>query len=175
MRNEFFLQPARNWRKIFIFNLLTFNDMVWKPRVTVAAVIEREQRFLMVEENTPRGVQFNQPAGHLEEHEDLIAAVTREVLEETAWHFTPSALIAVHLWRRDPESETFMRFCFTGDCKDFQADHPLDEGIIGTHWLLRDDIATLPLRSPLVLHSIDAYLSGQRYPLSLMQAFLNDA
>jgi ADP-ribose pyrophosphatase YjhB (NUDIX family) len=149
--------------------------MVWKPRVTVAAVIERQQRFLMVEENTPRGVQFNQPAGHLEEHEDLIAAVKREVLEETAWHFTPSALIAVHLWRRDPESETFMRFCFTGDCDNFQPDYPLDEGIIGTHWLLRDDVATLHLRSPLVLYSIDAYLSGQRYPLSLMQSFLNDA
>ena len=149
--------------------------MVWKPRVTVAAVIELEQRFLMVEENTPRGVQFNQPAGHLEENEDLLTAIKREVLEEAAWHFTPQALIAVHLWRRNPESETFMRFCFTGQCDHFEANHPLDEGIINTHWLSRDEIATKHLRSPLVLISIDEYLSGQRYPLSLIQSFLDYA
>ena len=66
--------------------------MVWKPHVTVAAVIERDNRFLLVEEETPHGLQFNQPAGHFEQNEDLISAVKREVFEETAWQFEPSEL-----------------------------------------------------------------------------------
>lgn len=148
--------------------------MVWKPRVTVAAIIEREQRFLLVEENTLYGVQFNQPAGHLEEHEDLIAAVQREVLEETAWHFTPEYLTGVHLWRRNSESPTFIRFCFTGQCYDHQPNQALDDGIIGVHWLTRDEVATKNLRSSLVLSSIDEYLNGERYPLSLLKSFFED-
>ncbi|MEI7796511.1 MAG: NUDIX hydrolase [Methylococcaceae bacterium] len=149
--------------------------MVWKPHVTVAAIIEREQRFLLVEETTPYGLQFNQPAGHLEENEDLFAAVKREVLEETAWHFTPEYVSGVHLWRRNPDSPTFVRFCFVGDCYDYQPVQSLDDGIVATHWLTRDEIATKPLRSPLVLTSIDDYLNGHRYPLSLLQSFLDYA
>jgi ADP-ribose pyrophosphatase YjhB (NUDIX family) len=149
--------------------------MVWKPHVTVAAIIEREQRFLLVEENTPYGLQFNQPAGHLEEHEDLITAVKREILEETAWHFAPEYISGVHLWRRNPESPTFVRFCFVGECYDHQSTQVLDAGIVATHWLTRDEIATKTLRSPLVLTSIDEYLSGQRYPLSLLKSFLDYA
>lgn len=149
--------------------------MVWKPHVTVAAIIEREQRFLLVEENTPYGLQFNQPAGHLEEHENLVAAVKREVLEETAWHFSPEYLSGIHLWRRNPQSPTFVRFCFVGSCFDFQSNQSLDHGIVATHWLTRDEVATKNLRSPLVLSSIDEYLSGSRYPLSLLKSFLDYA
>ena len=147
--------------------------MVWKPHVTVAAIIEREQRFLLVEEHTPYGLQFNQPAGHLEEHEDFIAAVKREVLEETAWHFTPQSISGIHLWQRDLKSPTFVRFCFIGDCYDYQPTQALDDGIVATHWLTRDEIATKTLRSPLVLTSIDDYLNGARCPLSLLKSFLD--
>ncbi len=149
--------------------------MVWKPHVTVAAIIEHEQRFLLVEETTPYGVQFNQPAGHLEEHEDLIEAVQREVLEETAWHFTPEFLVSVQLWRRNQSSPTFVRFCFGGQCYNYQPQQALDEGIIATHWLTRDEIATKSLRSPLVLTSVDDYFKDQRYPLSLLKSFLDYA
>ncbi len=149
--------------------------MVWKPHVTVAAIIEHEQRFLFVEEMTPYGLQFNQPAGHLEEHEDLIDAIKREVLEETAWHFTPKYITGVHLWRREPESPTFVRFCFSGECYNYQSAQSLDDGIVATHWLTRDEIATKTLRSPLVLTSIDDYLSGSHYPLSLLKSFLDYA
>ncbi len=149
--------------------------MAWKPHVTVAAIIEREQHFLIVEENTPYGLQFNQPAGHLEEDEDLIAAVKREVLEETAWHFSPSYLTGVHLWRRNSESPTFVRFCFTGECYDFEPTQKLDHGIVAVHWLTRDEIAQKNLRSPLVLSSIDEYLSGQNYPLTLIKSVLDYA
>lgn len=149
--------------------------MAWKPHVTVAAIIEREQRFLVVEENTPYGLQFNQPAGHLEENEDLIAAVEREVLEETAWHFSPSFITGVHLWRRNPESPTFVRFCFAGECYDFESTQKLDHGIVAVHWLTRDEVAQKNLRSPLVLSSIDEYLNGQRYPLTLIKSVLDCA
>ncbi len=151
--------------------------MVWKPHVTVAAVIEREQRFLLVEEETPSGILFNQPAGHLDMGEDLLTAVKREVNEETAWHFTPEALLGVQLWRKNPDSTTFLRICFTGSCYDHNPEQPLDTGIIATHWLSRDEIAamTTRLRSPLVLQGVDDYLAGKRYPLALVQSFLDHA
>ncbi len=149
--------------------------MVWKPHVTVAAVIEQDNRFLLVEEKTPRGLQFNQPAGHFEENEDLIAAIQREVNEETAWHFEPEHLISIQLWRRNPEFPTFLRVCFSGHCHSHNPNQPLDVGIVATHWLTRDEIAAQQhrLRSPLVLMSVDEYLSGHRYPLCLIQSFLD--
>jgi ADP-ribose pyrophosphatase YjhB (NUDIX family) len=149
--------------------------MVWKPHVTVAAVIEREQRFLLVEEHTPGGLRFNQPAGHLEPDEDFITAVKREVYEESAWQFEPESLIAVQLWRKNPDYPTFLRLCFAGQCHSHEPEKTLDDGIIATHWLTRAEIAaqTERLRSPLVLVGVDNYLSGQRYPLSLLQTFLD--
>lgn len=149
--------------------------MVWKPHVTVAAIIERDQCFLLVEEETPRGLQFNQPAGHFEKNEDLIAAVKREVYEETAWQFEPEHIISIQLWRRNPDYPTFLRVCFTGACHSHNPGQPLDAGIVATHWLTRDEIAQQRerLRSPLVLIGIDEYLSGQRHPLSLLKSFLD--
>ncbi|WFP51727.1 NUDIX hydrolase [Methylomonas sp. EFPC3] len=151
--------------------------MVWKPHVTVAAVIEKNGRFLVVEETTAHGIAFNQPAGHLEEGEDLIAAVIREVREETAWEFQPEALITTQLWRRNPEMPSFLRFCFAGIVDNHNPAQALDDGIIGTHWLSRNEICARrdQLRSPLVLTTIDEYLKGQRYPLSLLQTFLDHA
>jgi len=149
--------------------------MVWKPHVTVAAVIERDNRFLLVEEETPSGLQFNQPAGHFEENENLIAAVKREVNEETAWHFEPEHIVSIQLWRRNPAAPTFIRVCFSGSCHNHNPNQALDEGILTTHWLTRDEIAAKQhrLRSPLVLISVDEFLSGQRYPLSLLKSFLD--
>lgn len=151
--------------------------MVWKPHVTVAAIIERDHRFLFVEEHTPHGLQFNQPAGHLEPNEDFITAVKREVQEETAWQFEPEHLVAIQLWRKSPEHPTFLRLCFTGQCHSHKPEQSLDEGIVATHWLTREEIAAEAhrLRSPLVLTSVDEYLSGQRHPLSLLKSFLDYA
>lgn len=149
--------------------------MVWKPHVTVAAVIEKDRRFLLVEEETNQGIRFNQPAGHLEEGESLIAAVKREVYEETGWQFEPEHIIAVQLWRRNPKSGSFLRLCFSGRCHSFNPDHVLDEGIISAHWLTRDEIAKKPerLRSPLVLLSVDEYLKGRFHSLDLIKSFLD--
>ncbi|MDP2903914.1 MAG: NUDIX hydrolase [Methylovulum sp.] len=149
--------------------------MVWKPHVTVAAIIERDNRFLLVEEETPRGLQFNQPAGHFEKDEDLIAAVKREVLEETAWQFEPEYITSIQLWRRNPDYPTFLRVCFAGSCHSYNLNQPLDAGIVATHWLTRDEVAQQQerMRSPLVLIGIDEYLGGQRHPLSLLKSFLD--
>ncbi len=149
--------------------------MVWKPHVTVAAVIERHGRFLLVEEHTADGVRLNQPAGHLEENEDLITAVKREVNEETAWQFEPENIVSVQLWRKTLDHPIFLRFSFCGRIHSHNPRQPLDDEIIGTHWLSREEIAARQplLRSPLVLICVDNYLHGHRFPLSLLQAFLN--
>jgi 8-oxo-dGTP pyrophosphatase MutT (NUDIX family) len=149
--------------------------MVWKPHVTVAAIIEQDRRFLVVEEETSYGLQFNQPAGHLDEGESLVAAVKREVQEETGWQFEPEYIVSIQLWRKNPNFPSFVRVCFSGYCHSHNPTQQLDDGIIATHWLTRDEIETerRRLRSPLVLTSIDDYLSGQRHPLSLLKSFID--
>lgn len=151
--------------------------MVWKPHVTVAAVIEKDNRFLLVEETTDNGLMFNQPAGHLEPGEDLIGAVKREVREETAWQFEPEAIVAIQLWRKNPKCPSFVRFCFSGNIYDYDPHQKLDDGIVATHWLSHQEIAARrgQLRSALVLKTLDAYLRGERYPLDLLQSFLDSA
>jgi len=149
--------------------------MVWKPHVTVAAVIERNGKFLLVEEHTSGGLKFNQPAGHLEESESLIAAVKREVSEETAWQFEPEYLISIQLWRKKPNAPSFLRCCFAGHCHSHDSSQPLDEGIVATHWLTREEIHSQlhRMRSPLVSIAIAEYLSGQRYPINLLKSFID--
>lgn len=142
----------------------------WTPRVTVAAVVERDGRFLLVEESVSGTPRLNQPAGHLEDGESLTAAVVREALEETAWHFEPQALVGIYRWRRAPGAETFLRFAFCGTVRDHDDARALDTGILRTLWLDRGELATRRerLRSPLVLRCVDDYLADRRYPLALL-------
>ena len=145
---------------------------VWKPSVTVAAVVERDGRFLLVEEHTESGLRINQPAGHLDPGETLQHAVAREALEETAHPFTPTALLGIYLWRSpDPSrTTTYLRFAFTGELGEAIAGRTLDHGIVRTLWLSPQEIAQRKAqwRSPLVGRCIEDYLSGQRYPLDLL-------
>lgn len=143
--------------------------MTWKPHATVAAVVEREGKFLIVEESVHGEIVYNQPAGHLDPHEDLIDAVIRETREETAWRFTPQALIGIYLWPQPNTQRTFLRFAFCGTCSDFHADQALDEGIMRALWMSRDELHnSKKLRSPMVIQNIDDYLAGQRYPLDIL-------
>ncbi len=144
----------------------------WKPNVTVAAVVERDRRFLLVEENTAQGLRINQPAGHLEAGESLTAAVTRETLEESAYDFRPAALLGLYLLPTGPLASdiTYLRVAFTGELGAHHAERALDTGIVRAVWLTRDEIAAQRdiLRSPLVLQCVDDYLKGQRGSLELV-------
>ncbi len=139
--------------------------------VTVAAIIEKNNRFLLVEESIQRQTVYNQPAGHLEEDETLLEAVIRETLEETAWHFTPELITGLYQWVQPESRQTFIRVCFTGQPQKHDQERQLDTGIIRTVWLSRQEIAAKQeqLRSPLVLTCIDDYLQGQRFPLELIK------
>lgn len=148
------------------------ND-IWKPSVTVAAVIERDGRFLLVEEETSDGICFNQPAGHLDPNESLEQAVVRETLEESAHDFLPTALIGMYMSRylssRTGLEVTYLRFAFAGELGAAH-DRPLDDGILRTVWMTYDELVACRSkhRSPLVLQCVDDYLSGKRAPLSLL-------
>src|SRR5512139_1109885 len=102
----------------------------WKPHVTVAAVVERDGRFLVVEENVEGHIVFNQPAGHVEQGESLLEAVERETVEESGRTFTPEALIGLYSWTNAGNDITYLRFAFTGGVSERDPARKLDEGII---------------------------------------------
>ncbi len=144
--------------------------MIWKPNVTVAAVIERDGKFLLVEEETEAGLAFNQPAGHLEANESLVDAVIRETLEESAYHFKPTHLVGVYNWKHPDKDVTYLRFAFTGELRGFEAERQLDTGIVAARWLTLDTIRAVQARhrSPLILRCIEDLIAGKRYPLDLL-------
>ena len=143
---------------------------IWKPHVVVAAVIEREGRFLLVEEETDAGPRFNQPAGHLEEGESLLEAVRREVFEETAHRFEPEALLGVYRWVNEDKRRTYLRFSFVGQVTRHEPLQALDVGILRTLWMAPQEIAAVATRhrSPLVARCVEDYLLGKRYPLEFL-------
>jgi len=139
----------------------------WNPEVTVAAIVERDGRYLMVEERSAGRLVLNQPAGHLEDRETLLEAAIRETREETAWRFHPEALVGVYLWRNPVDERSFLRFAFCGTVDDHQPRLPLDIGIVRAVWMSHDQLlAQAPrLRSPMVLRCLDDFLLGKRQPL----------
>ncbi len=146
------------------------NEKIWKPNVTVAAVIEKEGRFLLVEEETDDGLRFNQPAGHLECREALVDAAAREALEETGHHFCPDSLVGIYSWRNEARDVTYLRFAFAGAVTGFEPERQLDDGIVAARWLTLGEVRASAdrHRSPLVLRCIEDWLSGKRYPLELL-------
>ena len=147
--------------------------MRWKPNLTVAAVIERDGRFLIVEERTEDGLMLNQPAGHLERGETLAQAVTREVLEESAYSFTPEFIVGVYHWPNEAADVTYMRFAFGGTAGMRTEGRALDAGIMRALWMSRDELAASQERhrSPYVLACVDDYLAGRHFPLDLVRHF----
>ena len=137
--------------------------------LTVAAVIERQGRFLFVEEpDKVTGLPvLNQPAGHVEPGEALLEAVRREVREETGLVFTPEAILGLSPLKAANGSDYF-RVCFTGTVPEAAVAAPEDPDILRCHWLTREQLATAPLRSGWVLRCLDDALAGRRYPLDLV-------
>jgi 8-oxo-dGTP pyrophosphatase MutT (NUDIX family) len=154
-------------------NATAIPDRIWKPNVTVAAVVEREGRFLLVEEETTDGIRLNQPAGHLDEGESLLAACVRETLEETAWHFQPQSLLGIYQWPRPQGDITYLRFSFAGELGTHEPDRRLDNGILRTIWLTPAELAQCRERhrSPLVYQCVEDWLSGRRWPLDVIRHY----
>ena len=142
----------------------------FKPNSTVAAIIEQNGKFLLVEETTDRGNRFNQPAGHLEDNETLIEAVIRETLEESAYDFVPTALLGVYHWKHPHNDTTYLRFAFIGNVGVHYETQELDDGIISAVWMTLDEIRekSALMRSPQVLTCIEDYLSGKSFPLEVI-------
>lgn len=142
----------------------------FKPNTTVAAIVEQNGKFLLVEEETDRGNRFNQPAGHLEDNETLIQAVIRETLEESAYEFTPESLLGVYQWKHPHNDTTYLRFAFIGKVGVHYPMQELDDGIVQAVWMSIDEIrekASL-MRSPQVLTCFEDYLAGKRFPLQVI-------
>ncbi len=140
--------------------------------MTVAAVIERDGRYLLVEEHTPEGLRLNNPAGHLDPGESPADGVAREALEETAHRFTPTALVGVYLSRfqRGDEDITYLRLAFCGALGEAEPGRALDHGIVRTLWMTPQEIrdSAARHRSPLVLRCLEDHLAGRRFPLDLV-------
>ena len=145
---------------------------VWRPSVTVAAVIERGGRFLFVEERIDGRLVLNQPAGHLDPGESLVEACRREVMEETAHPFEPRALVGVYRWHYAAKDVTFLRFCFTGAVSAPDPTRRLDKEIVRLLWLTPQELVERKSdhRSPLVSQCVADYLAGRRFPLELLSA-----
>ena len=141
--------------------------MTWRPDLTVASIVQRDDRFLIVEERISERLVFNQPAGHVEDGESIIAATIRETLEETAWHFVPRHLLGVYLWRNPNTGRSFLRVALSGDVDGHDPQRRLDRGIVAAHWMTREQLLaqSARLRSPLVLRCVEDFLTGRRLPL----------
>jgi len=145
--------------------------MIWTPHLTVAAVIEQDGKFLMVEERDGDRTVYNQPAGHVENEETIYDAVIREVKEETAWDFLPQHIVGIYKWRKPDKDITFVRVCFAGEVSQHDPDQALDDGILAATWLSHKELTAMDtqrMRSPLVQQCINDYNGNKKYPLDMI-------
>jgi ADP-ribose pyrophosphatase YjhB (NUDIX family) len=144
--------------------------MDWAPHATVAAIVEKEGKFLFVEEMAEGRCVLNQPAGHIEEGESFIQAVCRETREETRWQVRPIHLIGIYVYRAPSNGVTYHRYSYACEAVSEDGQAVLDEGIIAAHWLTLEQLKQRQAqwRSPLVLKCLEDYLAGQTYPLDLI-------
>ncbi len=152
---------------------------MWQTHVTVAAIIEKDQQFVLVTDVTSQGLKLNQPAGHVEPEEDFIQAIIREVKEESSLQFTPEKIVGIYWYRPNPENN-YLRICFKGHLKDEEAE-PMpsnaDDGVVAAHWYPLEEITrrSQEHRSSLVMKCINDYLSGHEYPLEILANFRDSA
>ncbi|MGN7831419.1 NUDIX hydrolase [Pseudoxanthomonas sp. 22568] len=142
----------------------------WQPDVTVATIVVRDGRLLMVEERAQGRLVFNQPAGHLEPDETLLDAALRETREETGWDVHLTAFVGAYQWKATETDRHYLRFAFAAEPVRHDPERALDEGIVQTHWLTPAELqqAQARHRSPLVWQAVEDYLGGRRYPLDML-------
>jgi 8-oxo-dGTP pyrophosphatase MutT (NUDIX family) len=145
-------------------------EILLRPAVTVATIVERDGRFLLVEEETRFGRKLNQPAGHLESGESIADGAARETLEETGWRVRPTHLVGIYTWADSGNGVTFVRFAFAARAETHDADRPLDDGIVRALWLPYEELAARrgEHRSPLVLRCVEDYRAGQCWPAGVI-------
>ena len=150
------------------------SEAIWRPDVTVATIVPRAGRFLLVEETVRGKLVLNQPAGHLESGESLHAAACRETLEETGWSVELTGLVGIYQWTHTGTDSHFVRFTFAARPLDHDPGRPLDTGIARALWLSREEVAaqSARLRSPMVLRGIDDFLTGRHLPLDAVISLL---
>lgn len=146
--------------------------MNWAPHVTVATIVERDGRFLLVYEEADGKQVYNQPAGHLDPNETLQEAAIRETLEETAWHVTLTGVVGVNLYEAPSNGVTYLRTTFIAEALNQDTERSLDTGIIEAVWLTYEEILErrTQLRSPMTLQIIDEYRAGRRFPMDVIGA-----
>ena len=144
--------------------------MAWAPHVTVATIIERDNRFLMVYEEADGKKVYNQPAGHLDPNETLNEAAIRETLEETGWTVELNGVVGVNLYTAPSNGITYFRTTFIANAVSHDATRALDTGIIEAVWLTYEELLAHKdqLRSPMTLQIIEEYLAGRRFPLNVV-------
>lgn len=145
--------------------------MPFISHITVASVIEKDGKYLMVKEIANGFEVYNQPAGHWEIDETLEYAAIRETFEETAWDFTPDSIIGIYRWKHPEKDEVYLRVTFSGKATHHYPDQALDDGIIEAVWMSHKEIAALPeieRRSAMVLKSIEDYENGRHCDLSIL-------
>ena len=142
----------------------------WQPDVTVATVVVRDGRVLVVEEEVGGERVLNQPAGHLEPDESLVEAALRETLEETGWDVTLTAFIGAYQWKSPADGRHFLRIAFAAEPLRHHPARPLDDGILQALWLTPGELAAEAdrHRSPLVWRAVEDFLSGRRFPLQAL-------
>jgi 8-oxo-dGTP pyrophosphatase MutT (NUDIX family) len=145
----------------------------WQPDVTVATVVVRDGAFLIVEEEVSGRRVLNQPAGHLEPDESLVAAGVRETLEESGWDVVPTALIGLYQWKSPVDGRHFLRVALAADPVRHHPGRSLDEGILRAFWMTPRELQAAEgrHRSPLVMRAVQDYLAGSRHPLSVLTHF----
>ena len=147
----------------------------WQPDVTVACVVVRDGRLLVVEEQVRGRLVLNQPAGHLEPDESLLDAARRETLEETGWHVEPTAFIGAYQWKSTADGEEsakhYLRMAFVAQPLRHEPQRALDEGIVQALWLTPEELQAQAARhrSPLVWRVVEDFLAGRRHALDVLQ------
>ena len=147
--------------------------MSWTPHVTVATLIQRDNKFLLVEELINNKEVLNQPAGHVEANETLVEAAIRETLEETGWTIEPTALLGFYTYTTRCKTMTFYRTTFIAEALSFDPEYKLDSDILRTHWMSLEEIKAHEsvLRSPIVLKCTEDFCAGQHFPLSTIEEY----
>ncbi|MFT5082768.1 MAG: 8-oxo-dGTP pyrophosphatase MutT (NUDIX family) [Lentisphaeria bacterium] len=146
---------------------------IWFPHVTVATIVQKNSKFLLVLEESDGKKVYNQPAGHLEENESLLDAAIRETVEETAWRVKLQGYLGVSQYFAPSNSVTYIRHTFVAEPLYFDENVKRDADIIDTAWLTYDEILQCrgQHRSPLVMHDINRFVQNKALSLDVVSYF----